>query len=981
MFRLPLILVAVLAPAAPLVAAPSSNAVIVEICDGSVSKDNSWPTHPVATEKYTEDAFGFFELPQKYVGTGVRGDRSFPTFVRATASVVLPAGKHRVLLRSRGQARVTIGGTVVLETPFGQLLEYPLSSLSLVPLEEQERRFALGPECRAAPPGNRDAVGEIVFTGQPTKVVLETLIGGIEPKSKLPFRPELGETVVAVALEGTNDWRLLSPGVEGICYTDAGWNAYEAERRQRLDAINRAARAARRAEKSDYWSQRRAAAASYRRDTPDVPVPALPAGFPAYNAIDYFIADRIHRLTESGKLASGPNTVDFYRDVRPILEAKCYDCHQGDKAKAGLRLDSLASALKGGEGDGPGIVPYKPSKSSMIERITSVDPDEIMPAKGGPLSAKEIEVLKRWIEEGADWPEFAAAGRQITPLAEDLVFLRRVYMDTIGIPPSEDEVRAFLDERAVDRRTRLIDRLLADNRWADNQMGYWLDILAENPNLINATLNNTGPFRWWLYESMEDNKPLDLLVTELIRMEGSKQFGGPAGFGLASENDAPLAAKAVIISSAFLGVEMKCARCHDSPTRSSKQKDVFELAAMLNRTPVVLPATSSVSLDHLQHGGRKPLIEVTLKPGSSVDPAWPFERFVAGKEAAGLAERPNDPRDRLAALITAPQNERFAEVMVNRIWQRLMGRGLVPEVGDWEKSSPSHPELLRWLARELVRSGYDQKAIMRLILSSHAYQRAVDSSLTEPSPLFAAPAIRRIQGEQLVDSLFAVTGKPFALEPVSLDIDGSRTVGLALDLGRARRAWMLASLSTERDRPSLILPRIQAVDEVLEAFGWSAERAVAGSGIREVEPNALQPGLLANGTMMIWLTRLSEDHGLTDLALHEQSIEALVDRLFLRILTRYPSAEEKEAYVSFLREGYATRRTGAEIGAKPSVVRQKFVSWSNHAIPEANTLRLEDTAAVRRGDPPTTRLEARWRSRLEDVIWALLNTPEWVRLM
>jgi hypothetical protein len=100
-------------------------------------------------------------------------------------------------------------------------------------------------------------------------------------------------------------------------------------------------------------------------------------------------------------------------------------------------------------------------------------------------------------------------------------------------------------------------------------MGYWQDVLAENPNILNPTLNNTGPFRWWLYESLRDNKPMDFFVTELLRMKGSERLGGPAGFATASQNDVPMAAKGTIIGAAFLGVEMKCARCHDAPTAKS----------------------------------------------------------------------------------------------------------------------------------------------------------------------------------------------------------------------------------------------------------------------------------------------------------------------------------------------------------------------------------------------------------------------------
>src|SRR5262245_4738700 len=178
-------------------------------------------------------------------------------------------------------------------------------------------------------------------------------------------------------------------------------------------------------------------------------------------------------------------------------------------------------------------------------------------------------------------------------------------------------------------------------------MGYWQDVLAENPNIVNPTLNNTGPFRWWLYESFRDNKPMDLFVTELVRMKGSNRFGGPAGFGVASQNDAPMAAKAMILSGAFLGVEMKCARCHDAPAHQSTQKDLFRLAALLEAKSIKLPATSSVPAGRIGQGGRKPLIKVTLQPGTAIGPHWPFPDLVPEKVGQVLAADPDDPRDRL----------------------------------------------------------------------------------------------------------------------------------------------------------------------------------------------------------------------------------------------------------------------------------------------------------------------------------------------
>lgn len=946
--------------------------VLVQISEEGVPEANGWPEEPQVTETYQEDVLGLFEVPQKYISTGVRGDRANPSHLRASALVQLPAGKHRLLLRGRGVSRLTIDGNKLLETS-----ARPTDPAGHGLLSAQDKYLDLGPDFRFAPPGNRDAWCEFETKGGEHFVILETLVGGITGNSK--FRPELGETVVAVSLEGSEAWSLLSPGKRQVAYTDEGWAAYQTERRDWLAQVNASARADRRAANQTYWGKRRSAAAEWLASAEQVTVPKLVDGYPANNAIDHFIAARIASVAKESS-HSEQGGVDYFKEVRPLLETRCHDCHQGGKAQGGLRIDDHESMLSGGESEEPAIVPGKVDESALIERITSRDEAVVMPPKGDPLSNEEIALLKRWIESGAAWPQFDVASFDPTPLADDLSFLRRVTLDTVGVTPTEAEIAAFRNDDPDARRAKVIDRLLDDSRWADHWMGYWLDVLAENPNMINPTLNNTGPFRWWLYESLLDNKPADLFVTELIRMEGSERFGGPAGFGTATQNDLPMAAKGIIISSAFLGVEMTCARCHDAPAHVSRQEDLLQLAALLKQEPIKLPTSSSVPPGRLHQTGRKPLIEVTLEPGAEVQPGWPFARYCDEAVADTLAEHPESSRDRLAALITAPQNERFAQVMVNRIWQRLMGRGLVASLTDWEKTGPSHPELLRWLGHQFVASGYDLKAISQLILNSHAYQRATDPALTETSPLYISPAPRRLTAEQIVDSVFHATGTPFELEEVSLDIDSVRAIRSALTLGKPRRSWMLASTSNERDRPSLSLPRITAVTSVLKTFGWRGARQDPRS-LRDTEPNILQPAIYANGVMSIWLTRLSDRHGITQLALEDQPVEQLVDRVFLRLLTRKPSAAEKECYVRFLSEGYDTRvvpeseRVTPEPGKREPV---RYVSWSNHVDGPANTLAVQKEAAARRGDPPTNALNNDWRLRMEDALWAILNAPEWI---
>lgn len=951
----------------------STDSVTVELCEQGLPEKNTWPMQaPNGAETYSAPAFGFFRTPEKYIDTGVRADRGNPYLLRAYALTKLPAGKHRLLLRGRGAAALFIDGKLILSTPF------PPAGTDDKPIKAQDKFLNLDQAFRFSPPGNREVWVEFTSSGAAHQIILETIVGYVIDAKKRR-RPELGETVAAVSFAGTQQWQLLAAGSPSIDYTDAGWSDYERTQNDVLDRRDEAARASARASQADYWQKRRVAAQAWLASTPEVAVPTLAAdGSVASNAIDAFLSAKLVAFrSQQGRRELGG--IDFFRQIFPLFEGKCFECHQGGKVKGGLHLDTREGALKGGKSDGPALTPGNPATSALLARIRSHDIDEQMPPKGPRVSAAEAMLLEQWIKAGADWPEIRPTTLTLSPLTTDLAFLRRVTLDTVGVVPTETEIATYLADPLEQRRPRVIDRLLADPRLADHWMGYWQDVLAENPNILNPTLNNSGPFRWWLYESLRDHKPLDLMVTELVRLRGSERYGGPAGFGVASQNDVPLAAKATILTTAFLGLETKCARCHDAPAHSSKQEQVFALAALLATKAVTVPKTSSVPMDKLREGGRKPLIEVTLAPGTTVPPHWPFPEFCSESVADDLAQDPHDPRDRLAALLTAPQNERFAQVMANRLWARLMGRGIVEPVADWERGRATHPELLRWLGRELVRGDYAPTHLMRLVLNSRAYQRATDASQKHPNALYASPAPRRLSAEQIVDSLFAATGKPFRTEEVSLDIDGVRESDNSISLGKPRRAWMLASTSNERDRPSLSLPRVQAVNDVLTSFGWRSTRPDPLTD-RDIAANALQPAIMSNGTVGAWLTVLSDDHGTTALALGEQPVEKLIDRLFLRMLTRYPTEAEQRSFRQHLSPGYEERKVDPKSLSPitPSEPRRPayYVSWSNHLDKDATHVRQGQIEAARRGDPPTRLLTADWRRRLEDSLWALVNSPE-----
>jgi hypothetical protein len=556
------------------------------------------------------------------------------------------------------------------------------------------------------------------------------------------------------------------------------------------------------------------------------------------------------------------------------------------------------------------------------------------------------------------------------PPADDAAFFRRLSLDTTGVIPDPGEVAAFLSDPSPDKRDRAIETRLADPRWADGWMGYWQDVLAENPGLLKPTLNNTGPFRRFLHDAFADNMAIDRFVTTLVRMEGSALGGGPAGFGMATQNDAPMAAKAHVLAKAFLAAEMKCARCHDAPFHPYAQEDLFGLAALLSGKPQTIPATSTVPR---QAGGRVPKVSVSLDAGEAVEPAWGLTDIAATELPDGLLARNASTRERLAALITSPTNQRFAPVVVNRLWHRYLGYGLVEPVDDWDgRPRRRSPDLLADLAREFITHDYDMKHVARLIFRSRAYQ-------ARPGGV-GAPARRRMSAEQVLDSLFAVAGKPFRAEELCLDIDGRRPPSEFLNLGRPRHAWQLALPSNERDRPALTLPVVSSLTDTLMAFGWRSARPDPIT-IREESISALQPAILANGLVVDGrIARLSDDSAITELCLKAQPADDLIRAVVLRVFSRPATGNEVSRLVAYLGDTYADRIVPGVAPRPPMRPSSRRVSWSNHLHPEATRIQAEEERIVRGGDPSTGRLSPAFRERMEDIVWALVNSPEFVFL-
>jgi len=955
-----------------------ANQVLVTFHEGMPGHDrwlNDDETLPKETLRWTTQEFLLPRLPQRYDAWGIRESWKAPVLVRVAGDVKLPAGQQKILIRSRGLSRLWIDGKLVATTkplqgsPSG---EEPITPVAKPPL----------PGLRATAHRHQETIKEVDLQPGPDgicRVVYEAMAGGKK------FRAEVGELTVAIMTADGKSYSILQPAGAAqsvLPLTDEAVTKALTRIEVKLQQFDDQARRTAAASQDSFWQQRHEAAKAWAKANP-TKYEALTE--PHQNPIDQFLAKKIDQAVAVAAKTPAADARAFHSTVLPILRDNCFRCH-GDKEQGGLRLNSREAALKGGDSESPAIVPGDIEGTELLRRIKSKDEVERMPPGGEGLNAKQIATLEEWIKSGAAWPTPPLTAEQTTlaPVVDDAAFLRRASLDTIGLPATETQVRDFLADTKPDKRRALIDQLLADERWADHWMSYWLDLLAENPTLINATSNSTGPFRWYLFDALRDDKPLDRIVTELMMMRGSPHEGGSAGFAMAAQNDSPYAAKGHILASAFLGLELQCARCHDSPYHSTKQKDLYSLAAMLERKPVTVPKTSTVPPAFFEKKARESLIQVTLKPGEVIQPAWPFAKVTgcADDESIDqLMQSPKDSRERLAALITVPQNTRFAHVVVNRIWRRLMGAGIVEPAHDWEGHPASHPELLDYLAREFVTHDYSVKHVVRLLMNSQAYQRAAVGQNLTAAPeqrFFNAPERRRLTAEQIVDSFYAAAGQTMQVEQLTLDPDGRRASDNRLTLGYPKRSWMLVSLSNERDRPSLTLPRAAIVIEVLEAFGWSGARQTPKTD-RETAPNVLQPGVLSNSALTTWLTRASHGSPLADLAVNAETPSEVVESIYLRFYGRMPTTAERAPFEQALAKGFRERLVPAQNIQTPTPLEQlPQVTWSNHLVSEATSIQQENERRARLGPDPDPRLKNEWREVYEDMIWSLVNAREFV---
>ena len=487
--------------------------------------------------------------------------------------------------------------------------------------------------------------------------------------------------------------------------------------------------------------------------------------------------------------------VDFLKDIKPIIEVSCTQCHGRGKAKGSLSMETRADFLKGGD-SGPVVIPGKSAQSLLVETISGLNADNVMPQKGKKLTSEQVALFRAWIDQGVPWPKeinfakhepanlkphhvtlppakkglenpvdrFADAyftKRKVKwgKAVDDPTFARRVWLDTIGLLPPPSELDAFLADKSPDKRAKLVERLLADNQnYAEHWLTFWNDMLRNDYRGTGYIDGGRKQITGWLYNALARNLPYDQFVAQLVNPtpEAEGFTKGIVWRGAVNASMVPPMQAAQSISQVFLGVNLKCASCHDSFINEYTLQDAYGLAAIYADGPLEIAECDKPS-------------------GHTARVKFLYSELGVIDAQADAATR----KRQLAEILTGQSDGRLPRAIVNRLWQRCLGHGLVEPVDEMDKPAWS-PELLDWLAGDLVAHRYDLKHVMARILTSRAYQLpAVSLGEKETQYVFRGPAVRRISAEQFCDAVMTLAGLDYrkADAPVnrmaSLDANGA----------------------------------------------------------------------------------------------------------------------------------------------------------------------------------------------------------------
>lgn len=350
-----------------------------------------------------------------------------------------------------------------------------------------------------------------------------------------------------------------------------------------------------------------------------------------------------------------------------------------------------------------------------------------------------------------------------SPLCNDTEFVRRIYLDLTGLPPMPEEVRAFLNDRRDSRwkRDELVDRLIGSEDWVEHWANKWADLLQVNSKFLGG--EGAKLFRDWIRAEVKANTPYDQFVRKILTAGGSNKENPPASYFKILREPAEIMENTTHL---FLATRFNCNKCHDHPFERWTQDNYYHLTAYFARTALERdPASGDRNLGGTAVEGAKPLYEKVVerndgetkheRTGAVTPPQFPYDAKIPA-----VAKEPSR-REQLAAWITSADNQYFARSLVNRLWGYLTGTGLIEPLDDIRAGNPpTNPELLDWLTRQFVESGFNTQHVMRLICKSRAYQLSVASNRwnEDDQVNYSHAKARRLPAETLFDAIYRVTG-------------------------------------------------------------------------------------------------------------------------------------------------------------------------------------------------------------------------------
>jgi hypothetical protein len=461
---------------------------------------------------------------------------------------------------------------------------------------------------------------------------------------------------------------------------------------------------------------------------------------------------------------------------------------------------------------------------------------------------------------------------------DDARFLRRAYLDTIGTLPTADEARAFLEDRAADKRDRLIDSLLTRPEFVDYWTYKWADMLLISGQRLRPKALEA--YYQWLHTRVAENKPWDALVREIVTSTGSTFENGAANFYALHQDPEDMAET---VAQAFMGLSINCAKCHNHPLEKWTNDQYYAFANLFSRV-----RAKGWGGDYRNGDGMRVVYSDTqgelIQPSRGApQPPCPLDGHPVAFEAT------EDRRLAVAGWLTSPDNPYFTRAIVNRVWANFFGVGLVEAVDDLRLTNPaSNEELLAAAARFVVEQKYDLKDLMRAILQSETYQRASETLRGNKADerFYSHYYPRRLKAEVLLDAIAQVTGVPTDFKAATPD---SRKPGAAIP-------------SIKR---ALKLPDSYVDSYFLEAFG-KPDRLITCECERSSEPSMTQVLHLYNGETVN--KKLASKGSAAERAVDEADNAKIVEELYLAALSRLPTQAERDPLIAELASGKAEDR-------------------------------------------------------------------------